>query len=174
MARLVLSDASPLIGLARVDGLNWLRELFGSVGITPEVVEEILVDKGSDDERCIRRAMTEGWLFRLEKSRTKPTYPQLGEGESSCLRAALARREPTLLLLDDRLARREARRAGLEIVGVAAIIGMAEQRGLIPSARAVFATLLQSDFRIGVGIIEAVLESGAEARSIRNNAGEEP
>jgi len=37
---------------------------------------------------------------------------------------ALARSEPTLLLLDHRLARREARRAGLQIIGVAAIIGI--------------------------------------------------
>lgn len=89
----------------------------------------------------------------------RPERRQLGAGETSCLRVALARDEPCLLLLDDRLARREARRAGLQIIGVAAIIGMAEQRGLIPSARDVFNALLQTDFRIGAQVIQSVLDS---------------
>ena len=33
MAGRVLTDASPLIGLARVDGLSWLGALFGSVWV---------------------------------------------------------------------------------------------------------------------------------------------
>jgi hypothetical protein len=37
MARLVLTDVSPLIGLARIDGLVWLGELFGVVWMPPEV-----------------------------------------------------------------------------------------------------------------------------------------
>ena len=36
MARLVLADASPLIGLARVDGLRWLPPLFGTVCYLPK------------------------------------------------------------------------------------------------------------------------------------------
>ena len=42
MARLVLTDASPLIGLARVDGLNWLGALFGVVWMPVEVRREVL------------------------------------------------------------------------------------------------------------------------------------
>jgi antitoxin (DNA-binding transcriptional repressor) of toxin-antitoxin stability system len=104
-------------------------------------------------------ALAEKWLRPLDLTPTEPAYPHLGDGETSCLRVALARAEPTLLLLDDRLARREARRAGLQIIGVAAIIGMAEQRQLIPSARVVFDALLQTDFRIGVEVIQSVLDS---------------
>jgi predicted nucleic acid-binding protein len=31
MAAVVISDASPLIGLARVNGIGWLKELFKEV-----------------------------------------------------------------------------------------------------------------------------------------------
>ncbi|WP_256363649.1 hypothetical protein [Thiohalocapsa sp. ML1] len=41
MARLVLTDASPVIGLARVDGLGWLGPLFGAVWMPPEVRAEV-------------------------------------------------------------------------------------------------------------------------------------
>jgi predicted nucleic acid-binding protein len=159
MARLVLSDSSPLIGLAHVDGLCWLRDLFGSVAVTPEVLAEVFCEPEVSDQGRIRQALAEKWLRPLDLTPTEPAYPHLGDGETSCLRVALARAEPTLLLLDDRLARREARRAGLQIIGVAAIIGMAEQRQLIPSARVVFDALLQTDFRIGVEVIQSVLDS---------------
>lgn len=47
MARIVLTDASPLIGLARVDGLGWLGALFGEVWMPVEVRDEVLAGSGS-------------------------------------------------------------------------------------------------------------------------------
>ena len=46
-------------------------------------------------------------------------------------------------------------------MGVAAVIGMAELQGLIPSARAVFDQLLQTDYRVSEGVIDDVLRSVA-------------
>ncbi len=54
MARIVLTDASPLIGLARIDGLLWLGELFGVVWMPPEVRREVLPNRGLRDEAAIR------------------------------------------------------------------------------------------------------------------------
>ena len=170
MARLVLSDTGPMIALARVDGLGWLRELFGVVALTPEVVAEIFAGKGGNDEVLVRQALAGGWLKPLGASPAEPRYPHLGEGEASCLRVALMRGEPSLLLLDDRLARREARRAGLKFVGVAAVIGMAELQGRTPSARAVIDQLLQTDYRVSQSVIDDVLRSLAadKARAVGN------
>ena len=126
MARRVLSDTGPTIALARVDGLGWLRDLFGVVALIPEVVAEIFAGKGGNDEVLVRQALAGGWLEPIRGPPAEPRYPHLGEGEASCLRVALKRGEPSLLLLDDRLARREAHRAGLKFVGAAAVIGMAE------------------------------------------------
>ncbi len=49
MDRLVLTDASLLIGLARVDGLAWLGALFGVVWIPPEVRREVLPNRSLPD-----------------------------------------------------------------------------------------------------------------------------
>lgn len=165
MARLVLSDTGPLIGLARIGKLDWLRELFGHVTVTSEVMDEIFAGKGGGDEALIQKAIDEGWLRRLDASLREPHYPHLGVGEASCIRMAVSRSEPTLLLLDDRLARREAKRAGLQIVGVAAMVGMAELRELTPSAHAVFDLLRQSDYRISEPVIEEVLRSVGIAKA---------
>ena len=38
----LIADASPLIALARVNGLGWLEALFGQVLVTEEVMAEVL------------------------------------------------------------------------------------------------------------------------------------
>jgi predicted nucleic acid-binding protein len=45
MARIVVIDASPLIGLAMVDGLQWLPKLFETVFLPNTVRQEVLPDK---------------------------------------------------------------------------------------------------------------------------------
>ncbi|MBK8118823.1 MAG: DUF3368 domain-containing protein [Sulfuritalea sp.] len=53
MARgILLTDASPLIGLARVDGLPWLKALFGEDWMTVEVRHEY-----EGEASCIRIAL---------------------------------------------------------------------------------------------------------------------
>ena len=40
MAAIVITDASPLIALARVNGLDWLQQLFIKVVVTDVVLRE--------------------------------------------------------------------------------------------------------------------------------------
>lgn len=157
MARLVLTDSSPLIGLVRVDGLDWLRSLFGSVEMTRPVYRELAGERGP--EAVVAAAIDEGWLVVGTHHPEGPARPpHLGAGEWSTILAAKAHLGPCLALIDDRLARREARAAGIELAGTAAVVGMARIRGLIPSAREVFERLLRSDFRISPAVIRRVLE----------------
>ncbi|MDY7096162.1 MAG: DUF3368 domain-containing protein [Acidobacteriota bacterium] len=154
--RLILSDTSPLLGLSRVDGIPWLADLFGEVWITTEVSQELLAT--SAIEQPIRQALDAGWLQLLDPPNDLPPCPpHLGPGEWSTIQGALAHDGPCLLLMDDRTARREAQSMGLAVTGTAAVIGMAQKRGVIPSARDVFEQLLQSDFRIAPKILREIL-----------------
>jgi len=164
MARLVLTDASPLIGLARVDGIDWLRALFGAVWWPPEVRAEVLTGKGLPGEDTIAQAESAGWLRSTGPAPVEPALPDLDEGEAACIRVALARRtqegegaSPALLLMDERAGRRIAIEHGMRVAGTAAVIGMARSRGLIVSARDVFARLHATDFRIAPEVIATVL-----------------
>lgn len=163
MARIVLSDASPLIGLARVDGLGWLGSLFGVVWVPVEVRREVLSGSGAADERTIAAAemagILRGWPAQAPAS---PELPDLDEGESACIRLALAHDGPALLLIDERAGRALALEHGLRVAGTAAVIGMAKVRGLIPSAHAVFARLHSSDFRISAAVVETILRRVGE------------
>jgi predicted nucleic acid-binding protein len=159
MARLVLTDASPVIGLSRVHGLEWLRRLFERVEMTASAADEVL-EKSDDCARAVRRATDEGWLVaRPTDPAGGPRPAHLGAGEWSTITAAVQHDGETLVLVDDRLARREALAVGLRVAGTAAVIGLAERRGVIPSAADVFEQLLRSDFRISPEVIRVVLDT---------------
>jgi predicted nucleic acid-binding protein len=162
MARLVLTDASPLIGLARVDGLSWLGVLFGVVWMPPEVRREVLPNRDLPDEAVILAAEKAGWLKETGPAPGGLLLPDLDEGEAACIRIALASPEPRLLLMDERAGRAVAMEHGLAVAGTAAIIGMAKTQGLIGSARDVFAQLHGSGFRISAQVIETVLRRVGE------------
>lgn len=163
MAGRVLTDASPLIGLAYVGGLPWLQALFGEVWMPPEVSAEVLGDRGFSEERALAAAVSGGWLRVSEAAPALPELPDLDEGEAACIRLALAMPVPALLLMDERAGRAVAIEQGLKVAGTAAVIGMAKTHGLVGSARDVFARLHQSDFRISAEVINTVLRRMGEA-----------
>ena len=158
MAGIVIADASPLIALARVNGLDWLPSLFGEVMVTEEVLAEVLTGSYPATEAPIRQALSAGWLRVVAIETPEPALPDLDEGEASSIRLALSRTEPALLLIDERSGRAVDQELGLNVAGTAAVIGLARQRGLIPSARQVFAALHASDFRIAPEVIQTVLD----------------
>ena len=162
MAAIVIADASPLIALARVGGLSWLQQLFTEVMVTDVVFAEVLTGRHPDTEAPIQQALTAGWLQTVAIATTEPALPDLDEGEASSIRLALSRNGPALLLIDERSGRAVAQELGLSVAGTAAVIGLARQRGLIPSARQVFAALHASDFRIAPAVIQAVLDRCGE------------
>lgn len=157
MARIVLTDASPLIGLSIVEGIRWLRPLFGVVWMPPEVRDELLVDGPDRGQAEIRLAMEQGWLRVWTRPVRRIDLPDLDEGESACLRIAVAHGASSLVLMDERAGRAVAAALGVKVAGTAALIGLARQRGLIDSARRVFEVLHRSDFRISAEVIRMVL-----------------
>jgi predicted nucleic acid-binding protein len=163
VAGLVLSDASPLIGLSIVSGLPWLQSLFGQVWMPAEVQAEVLSGQVPRGEADLRAALAAGWLQTWTGQRANAELPSLDEGESACIRIALAHPAATLLLIDERAGRAVAAEHGIKIAGTAAVIGLARQRGLISSAKQVFGTLHDSDFRISAEVIRTVLARVGEA-----------
>lgn len=160
--RIVLSDASPLITLAVVCGLPWLKQLFGTVHLSSIVRDEILTGSGLPGEKDIATAIRRGSLRVVEDRYAEPPFAGLDPGEASTLRLAVNVKRPALVLMDEQAGRAQAAQLGVAVTGTAGIILAARQRGLIPSARAVFDSLLQTDFRISADLIAAVLRGAGE------------
>lgn len=135
MAAVVIADSGPLIALARVDRLEILNQLFSQVVIPEAVREECLAISCVDSER-IRQALSEGKLGVEPVAETALPLAlsrSLGKGEIEAIQ--LARQHGNaLLILDDALARKQAKKCGLAYIGVVRLLAEAEQRGLIDSA----------------------------------------
>jgi predicted nucleic acid-binding protein len=157
MARIVIADASPLIGLSIVKGLEWLPALFGEVWIPGEVCREVLSGKRARGEPEIQAALDAGWLRIWDQPFPALKGIDLDEGESACISIALHHPDPVLLIMDERAGRAVAMENRLQVIGTAAVIGRAKSSGLIPAARQVFEVLHQSDFRISPAVIKTVL-----------------
>ncbi len=165
MARCVVSDASPLIELAIVDGLGWLPALFGTVWIPASVQREVLPGVDARGEREVAAAIKAKGLrvWRKAPSAAAVDLGDLDEGETDCIRIALSEgAAQVLLLMDERAGRAIAQELGIQVAGTAAVIGLAKKRGLITSARARFERLHGSDFRISAAVIQAVLRGVGE------------
>ena len=153
MVAIVIADASPLIAMARVNGIVWLQDLFGEVVVTTVELREVLTGRFPESEAPIEMALAAGWLKSVAVEMADPVLPDLDEGEAASIRLALAQS------------------FGIRLAGTAAVIGMARQRGLIPSAKAVFAQLHASDFRIAPAVIHAVLDRcGESVKGCRHQA----
>jgi predicted nucleic acid-binding protein len=150
----VVADAGPLIALARVDALDLLRELFGRILVPEAVRAECCAKPGPDADR-IAAAITRKWLVVTPATMPDVRAAQLGRGERQTL--ALAQAHPSaLLLVDDRLARREAARLGLPFIGTVRVLWVGEQRGLIPSAERIVGQMRANGYRISVELLEVI------------------
>lgn len=159
MAREIIIDASPLIGLALVDGLVWLPKLFGQVYLPESVKQEVLPGKNAPGEQAIAHALAQGWLAVWPHPISPLLDIDLDAGETDCINIGLSHSNPVLLIMDERAGRAVAKEKGLAVIGTAAIIGLAKKQGLIASARETFGVLHRSDFRISAAVINHVLNS---------------
>ncbi|MGP8322359.1 MAG: hypothetical protein ACT6FE_08610 [Methanosarcinaceae archaeon] len=121
--RTVVSNSGPLIHLARIDRLNLLKELFGTVVIPIDVKIEV-VDRGkaegAADAFLIEEEMNAGWIVIGETAASENVkeiaeHVGIDTGESAAI--LLAKRMKCPILLDDLAARRFAAGLGMEVAG---------------------------------------------------------
>ena len=145
MAR-VISDAGPLIALAKTDSLFVPRDLFSCIRI-PEAVWLECVQKTGADSRRIEQAAREGWLNVVSVATRRSRPPSLGIGEIEAIQLAMET-EKALLIMDDRLARREATRRGLDYIGTVRMLHLAEQGSIVDNAEGTIQRMAECGYRI--------------------------
>ena len=133
----VLCNASPLIALGRLNRLDLLAGLFDEVQIPRGVYDEVVAQgliRGAPDALTVR-------LFWQRQQWPVVDVPQallsayvppivLDPGETEVLALAQSLVYP-LVLLDDEIARAEARRLNLRLCGTLGILVRAHRGGLI-------------------------------------------
>jgi len=160
---LIIADASPLIGLAKINRLALLHQLAREVWVPTAVWQEIL--RGSDTRaeipalrlslaQCVREPdANKVALFRLETD----------EGEAAAL-ALAALRPDALLLMDDQEGRRIAEREGFRYFGTLGLLLRAKRAQLIASVSNEVRLLQNNGLYLDAKVISQVLRAADELR----------
>lgn len=164
LTRIVIADAGPLIARSRAGHLLLLRRLFGTVEITGQIRAEVLDGGTFPAQDDIAAALQAGWLrcHAIDLSPWQPRYTGVDEGEASAM--LLAEMYPaSLLIIDDRAGRAEARARGFTVMGVAAVVGLAKRQGLIPLAAPILTGMRANGYFIGNDVMAAVMARVGES-----------
>jgi predicted nucleic acid-binding protein len=154
------ADATALIGLARIDGLNLLGILSSSVRVTTYVWQEVVGDPTKPGTGALLRARADGLLTVVDEG-DPDAFPQLDAGESTVLSAAAAahgvviadeRKARSLVLADPGL-----RATIRQTTGIIGLILLAKRRGRIAAVRPLLDELLQQGFYISPSLYQEVL-----------------
>lgn len=160
--RLVVADASPLIGLAAAEVLDVLRELFGTVVVSRAVVDEVTAggDRPGADE--LTAAMRAGWIRVARTPAATWRVSDVDVGEASTIALALEHDGPTLVLIDDVLGRARAEAHGLELLDVAGVLLAAKRAGHVDAVAPLLEQLNRKGFTLAEEVVRAVLAEAGE------------
>ncbi len=150
-------DTSPICFLLLIGEIEILPRLYAKIAAPPAVLDELSHAEAPEEVR-IWAATPPAWLaIRRAAPAVGTTLHFLDEGEREAIRLALEL-EDSLLVLDDRIAREEARKLGLEVTGLLGLLIRAGQGGLLdlPSA---LARLQQTHFYVSPSLIRSLLAS---------------
>jgi hypothetical protein len=143
VSELVIVDTGPLIGLARIDRLELIRQLWNRVIVPPTVWREAVVEvPEAPGAPRIRAAANWIEIVESDEDLLAPIALLLDQGEAEALALAVGNRNATVLL-DDLRARKLAKRLSLHVTGTVGLILLAKKRGLIENVREPLAQLSQ-------------------------------
>lgn len=160
-----VSNASPLVNLARIGRLELLRDLFGEMCVPDAVWEEVVVaGEGQPGAQLLAQAR---WVVRRQvqnRSLVQALRQELDAGEAEAIVLALELKAD-LLLMDERLGRETAQHLGLKPTGVIGVLIEAKRRGVLPEVRPLLDALRdQAGFRVSERLYERVLVDTGEGR----------
>lgn len=177
---LVVADASPLIGLARIGHLGLLPALFGTVTVTRAVADEVLNGGQFPETPLLEEAFAQPWLQvaqqRPASGGADPSTSDarvadlrslylIDEGEASSLCLALelgSQGQHVLLLIDDHRGREAARHMALPMLGTAGLLLLARHQGLIEAVKPLVNGLRAAGYHLSDRLVEAVLHQAGE------------
>ena len=160
---IIVSNATPLIGLAVIGRFNLLQQLFGQIQIAQAVYDEVII---YDSERGGARdeVLSANWINIIQVMNRKAVNDlcdelDLGEAETIVL---AQESEATWVLMDEKKGRHKLDAFGLNKIGTADILLEAKRFGLLSQIRPDLELLRRYGFRLSQPVMNAVLRQANE------------
>jgi len=154
----IVSNASPLIVLLKINKLSILRELFQKVLVPEAVLNEITA---KENEKLVFNRLE--WIEAKNIRNTEmATFLEklIGRGEAEAI--ILAKELNTSLLIDDAKARKYAKLLNIDVIGTLGLLKKAKKKGLIQSARKVIEDMLAKGYYIEDRLVTKILKDLGE------------
>jgi uncharacterized protein len=153
---IVVSDTSAITALIQIDRVELLFEIFEGVVIPEAVAEELAVSHVALPPwirtMCVRDPQSVAELRN-----------QLDAGESEAIALAVEL-GADFLLIDEKLGRAAAKRAGLTTIGILGVASVAKRKGLLVSVATIIRDLRErASFWISPELEARVLRDAGEA-----------
>lgn len=156
----VIANNTPLVALWVLEQLHLLHDLFGEI-LIPEAVRAEFV---ATEFELRQQSLTDSpWIkvMQLVHPQHARAYVGLDIGEAEVL-ALAEEKNACLVILDERKARRYARRLGVPLTGTLGLLLLAKERNLIPAVNALINVLEQEGLHFGADLVAEALRLAGE------------
>lgn len=156
---IVVSNAGPLIVLAKIGRFDLLQSIFGRLIIPQAVYDEVVIAgtgrPGSDETRQACDAWIE--IIPIQNTAvTRSLVTKLGRGESEAIALAIEL-AADIVLLDDGKARTVADFMGLRVSGTIGVLTQAHRTDLLMDLRQALDELRANGFRLNPEVYRKAL-----------------
>lgn len=160
---IVVSNTTPLIGLASIQRFGLLQQIFGKIYIAPAVYGEAVVS-GREAGGAKQEVSTATWIETVvvkDRLAVEVLLDELDLGEAETI--VLAREmKADWVLMDEKKGRRKLNQLGIQKIGTVGILLKAKEAGLLSVIRPDLEQLHRQSFSISQSVIDAVLQQAKE------------
>lgn len=158
-AKVVVSDAGPLISLGRLDLLAVLPKVFAQVQVPTTVLDECMARPDNADAPRIQAALDQGWLVACDAAPIVADGLDAGE----CAAIGRALQIGAGVLADDQAARQCAVQMGLDVIGTLGVLVLAKRSGQLLAIKPLVQRLRASGQRLSHAAVAQALAAADEA-----------
>lgn len=160
---IIVSNTTPLIGLASIERFGLLRQLFGEVCIAQAVYDEA-VSVGREAGGAKDEVATADWIKTIhvnDRLAVEVLLDEMDLGEAETI--VLARElEADWVLMDEKKGRRKLDQLGLKKIGTVGILLKAKQLGSLSAIRPEIERLRRQGFSLSQAVVDAVIQQAGE------------
>ncbi|MBI5823530.1 MAG: DUF3368 domain-containing protein [Chloroflexi bacterium] len=159
-ARPIVVNSTPLVAFWSIGRLDILRRLFGEIVIPPAVREEFLSAEKESRRQVLREA---SWIrvVALANPNRTAVYAGLDDGEAQVL-ALAEEQDASLVLIDERKARRYAERLKLPLSGTLGVLLLAKEEKIISSVSPLLKAIQGAGLYLHTDLVEQILKIAGE------------
>ena len=156
--RKVVSNTTPLIGLADIGCFDVLKKLYEEIMIPTAVLEEVK----SEPARTLVRNSDFIHVYPVKDSQSRKMFSsRLHAGEVEVMLLA-EEKQADLLIMDDNAAKKTAKFLGFKVTGTLGILLKAKKEGHINAIKPLVEKLQETGFYVSPKVKQYVLEEANE------------